>query len=288
MTLNLAIPNKGRLYDTTIELLEQAGIQLDDVRERRLFAAARDRDMHVYFVRADDVPEFVEDGVAHAGVTGLDLVREAGKDIDELLDLGFGSCELVLAVPEDSPVDVAEDVPDGSTVATSFPRLTRGFFDDLGVDVEVVTVSGAAEITPKVDVADYITDLMSTGTTLAQNHLRPVATLLESSAHLVADPDSIDDPEIARTLEDLRVALESVVAADGKRYVMANVPRDRLDKVREILPGVSSPTIMDLDDEDMVAVHAVVDESRVFEAANRLKDVGGEGVLVLPIQRFLP
>lgn len=221
-------------------------------------------------------------------MTGLDLVREADNDLDELLDLGFGSCSLVLAVPEDSTVDDPADIPDGSHIATSFPHLTRSFFADHGVDVEIVTVSGAAEVTPKVDVADYITDLMSTGTTLAQNGLRPIATLLESSAHLVADPSARDDPGTAAALEDLKVALESVVAAEGKRYVMANVPRDRLENVREILPGVSGPTIMEIDDSDMVAAHAVVDEARVFDAANRLKDVGGEGILVLPIERFQP
>jgi ATP phosphoribosyltransferase len=288
VTLNLAIPNKGRLHDTAIELLEQAGITLDTVRDRRLFAAAGNRDMHVYFVRADDVPGVVDDGVAHAGITGLDLVRESGVHVEELLDLGFAGCELVLAVPEESPVSVPEDVPPGSTIATSFPQLTKQFFDDVGVDVEVVTVSGAAEITPKVDVSDFITDLMSTGTTLAQNNLRPVATILESSAHLIADQTALDDAEVGSAIEDLRMALHSVVAAEDKRYVMANVPRDRLDKVHEILPGVSGPTIMDIDDSEMVATHAVVDEDRVYAAANRLKDVGGEGVLVLPIQRFLP
>lgn len=288
MTLKIAIPNKGRLSEKSLDLLQRAGIRVGYHHDRKLRATANGGEVELLYVRAKDIPEFVQDGVAHVGVTGLDLVRETGKDVEEVLDLGFGSCDLVLAVPENSSHEGPLDIPSGSRVATSFPNLTRSFFEDHGVDVEIIEVSGATEVTPAVGVADAITDLTSTGSTLARNHLRPVATILESTAHLVADPRALEDPEVEREVEDLRFALKSVLDAKGKRYLMANVPGDRLDEVRKVLPGVNGPTLVEIDDHGMVAAHAVVEDASIHGTVNRLKELGAEGILVLPIERFVP
>ncbi|MGQ0535176.1 MAG: ATP phosphoribosyltransferase, partial [Methanobacteriota archaeon] len=235
---------------------------------------------------ADVVPA-MQRGVADCGVTGLDILRESGRDVAEVMDLGFGSCTLTLAVPEASKVQRPEDVPDGARVATSFPNLTGAYFSKLGKKVQVIQVSGATEITPHVGVADCITDLVSTGSTLAVNHLRPVGDILRSTARLVAHRASLADPRRGAALREIAFALESVVAAKGKRYLMANVPRDRLDEVRKILPGISGPTIVEVASQSFVAAHAVVDEDDVYRAVNQLKAIGATGILVLPIERLV-
>ncbi len=181
------------------------------------------------------------------------------------------------------------DVADGARVATSFPRLAREYFAELGIDVEIAPVSGAAEIAPHLGVADVIVDLTSTGSTLRINGLREVATVIESSARLVANPEAWADDALRPRLSELVVALESVLRARTRRYLMANVPRDRLDEVREVLPGINGPTIVEVMDQGRwVAAHAVVDADRVYRTIARLRELGAQGILVTPIERLVP
>ena len=222
-------------------------------------------------------------------MTGADLVAESGREVREVLDLDFGRCRLALAVREDSPIRAASDVPAGTRVATSFPRIAKTFFDSVDIPIEITPVSGAAEIAPHLGVADVIVDLVSTGSTLRVNGLREVETLMESSARLVASPRALDDVGAGSEIRDLATALESVLRAQEKRYLMTNVPRARLEEVREVIPGLSGPTIVEvLDSGEWVAAHAVVDADQVYQTITRLKDLGAEGILVTRIERLMP
>ena len=280
--MRIAVPNKGRLHDPTVELLERAGLHVKNGANRKLYADTVDPEVTVLFARAADIPEYVRDGAAAVGVTGLDQVRESGHELEELVDLEFGSCRLVLAAPEDGDIESVEDVA-GKTVATEFPTITREYFAEKGVDADVVEVTGATELTPHVEMADAIVDITSTGTTLRVNRLAIVDEVLSSSVRLFARPDAVDDPKV----EQLVTAFRSVLAAEDKRYVMMNAPRDRLDDIREVLPGLGGPTVMDVAGDDGVAVHAVVDERHVFEVVNDLKGVGASDILVTEIERLV-
>jgi ATP phosphoribosyltransferase len=240
------------------------------------------------FVRAQDIPEFVADGAADAGVTGADLVRESGRALEELADLTFGRCRLAVAATEESGVSALDDLRAGTRVATVFPRVTAAFFASIGRQVEIVPVSGAAEIAPQIGIADVIVDLVSTGSTLRVNGLREIATVLESSARLIAAPDARKDVARGRALDELVAALRSVLAARDKRYVMANVPRDRLDEVKRVIPGLNGPTIIDImNGGRFVAVHAVVSAATIYRTIADLKALGAEGILVTRIERLM-
>ncbi|MEF8884502.1 MAG: ATP phosphoribosyltransferase [Haloarculaceae archaeon] len=280
--MRIAVPNKGRLHDPAVDLLDRAGLHVVDGADRKLYARTVDPDVTVLYARASDIPEYVADGAAAVGITGLDQAREAEVDLVDLLDLEFGTCRLVLAAPEEGDIAAVEDLA-GGTVATEFPNVTRRFFEEHGVDVDVVEVSGATELTPHVDIADAIVDITSTGTTLRMNRLAEVADVLASSVRLFARGDVADDEKVRQ----VRMALESVLAAEGKRYLMMNVPGERLDDVEDVLPGMGGPTVMDIAGKDDVAVHAVVDEREVFETINALRQVGASDVLVTEIERLV-
>ena len=280
--MRIAVPNKGRLHDPSIDLLERAGLHLEGGADRKLYADTVDPDVTALFARAADIPEYVADGAAAVGITGLDQVRESGHDLTELLDLEFGRCRLVVAAPEDGAIASVTDL-DGGTVATEFPRITRDFFAERGVDADVVEVTGATELTPHVDMADAIVDITSTGTTLRVNRLTELEEVLASSVRLFAHPDAVDDEKI----QQLVTAFESVLAAEDRRYLMLNVPEERLDDVRDVLPGMGGPTVMDVAGTDDVAVHAVVEERAVFGVINDLKAIGASDVLVTEIERLV-
>jgi len=287
--LRIALPNKGRLAEETRELFEDAGLPIR-ARGDRALTASLGGEFEAIFVRAQDIPEFVADGAADAGITGWDLVCESERDLDVRLDLGFGACRLVVAAREESGIQHLDQIV-AERVATVFPRVTRSFFERRSCRVEVVPVSGAAEIAPHLGIADIVVDLTSTGSTLKVNGLREVATVLESTARLVtrvANGDRLD-PGKRRALDDLTDALASVLRARGQRYVMANVPRAALDRVKEVLPGLNGPTVIDiLDGGQHVAVHAVVPETAIFRTIARLKALGGAGILVTRIERLMP
>ncbi|MGD2069744.1 MAG: ATP phosphoribosyltransferase [Gemmatimonadota bacterium] len=288
--MRIALPNKGRLSERAVDLFERAGLRAEFASDRALQAQLGE-DFQAIFVRAADIPEFVADGAAEVGVTGADLVAESGREheVRELLDLGFGRCRLSIAVPETSPVRHPADIPDGTRVATSFPRLTGTFFRELGVNIQIAPVSGAAEIAPHLGVADVIVDLVSTGSTLRMNNLREVTTIMMSSARTVVNARAYEDDATRQAVDELVLALESVLRAARKRYLMANVPRERLDEVRQIIPGLSGPTIVEvLDGDAWVAAHAVVDQERIYQTIARLKAVGAEGILVTRIERLMP
>jgi ATP phosphoribosyltransferase len=281
--MRIAVPNKGRLHEPAVDLLERAGLHLVDGADRKLYADTVDPDVTVLFARAADIPEYVSDGAADVGITGLDQVREADPgNLIDLLDLEFGACRLVLAAPEDGDIASVEDLA-GGTVATEFPHVTEQYFAEQGVDVDIAEVSGATELTPHVDIADGIVDITSTGTTLRMNRLAVIDEVLASSVRLFAREDVVDDPKV----DQVATALGSVIAAEGKRYLMMNVPADELEAVKDVIPGMGGPTVMDIAGGDSVAVHAVVDEDRVFETIADLKAVGASDVLVTEIERLV-
>jgi ATP phosphoribosyltransferase len=284
--MRIALPNKGRLADGARELFTDAGLDVRVAGARALTASLGGM-FEAIFVRAEDIPEFVCDGAAELGVTGLDLVAESGRDVECLLDLEFGRCRLVVAAREDSGIASLDDLPAGARVATAFPNTTRRFFSDLGRSVAVVPVSGAAEIAPHLGIADVIVDLVSTGSTLRVNGLRELETVCTSTARLVAA--RTPRAEHSADVRGLVAALESVIRAKGQRYVMANVPRARLADARRVLPGINGPTVVDvLNGGDHVALHAVVREDRVYHTIGELRAIGATGVLVTRIERFVP
>ena len=288
----IALPNKGRLADDTRELFTDAGLEIRTHGDRAL-SASLGGIFEAIFVRAADIPEFVADGAADLGVTGLDLIQESGRELTPLLDLELGRCRLAVAATETSEVRAISDVSNGARVATAFPRLASSYFDAVGRAVEIVPVSGAAEIAPHLGIADIIVDLVSTGSTLRMNGLREIATVLSSSAQLVASTRtaaSLDGDDVcAATIRGLVAALESVIRAKGQRYVMANVRRDLLDAVRAILPGLGGPTVIDiLNGGEHVAVHAVVPVERIYQTIGDLRAIGASGVLVTRIERLVP
>lgn len=280
--MRIAVPNKGRLHEPTIELLERAGLHIENGADRKLYAETVDPEVTVLFARAADIPEYVHDGAAEMGITGLDQVRESGRELSELLDLAFGRCRLVLAAPEDGDITSPKALAD-KTVATEFPRITRTYFDDRGIEPSIVEVTGATELTPHVEMADAIVDITSTGTTLAVNRLAILDEVLSSSVRLFARPDVVDDEKV----QQVTTALSSVLAASGKRYLMMNVASEDLDAVRDVIPGMGGPTVMDIAGTDDVAVHVVVDEREVFEVITDLKSVGASDILVTEIERLV-
>lgn len=285
--LSIAVPNKGRLCKRAINILNAIGFGIPEDLGRTLLMDIGKGRYRVLFVRADDIPEFVETRVVDVGITGLDLVRENGRDVERLLDLGFGRCRLVLAVSEDSSISSPEEISNGSKIATSFPNITESFFRELGKDVEIVPMTGATELAPHIGVADLIADLTETGSTLKTNRLKEIGTILKSQAVLIANRNSIrEKPE---QVDEIKSAVLSVLNAKQKRYIMANVPKAALKDLTNLLPGISGPTVMNIiGREDVVAVHAVSSEDEVNGVVTVLKSIGATGILVLPIERLIP
>jgi ATP phosphoribosyltransferase len=282
--IRLAVPNKGRLLEPTIELLRAAGLAFED-HDRSLVARVANHPLDILFVRTGDVIEFVRDGVADAGITGEDLLAESGIDLPRLRALGYGRCRLAAAVPTDAAAERVEDLG-GQRVATAHPRTTAGFFAGRGISVEVIALSGAVEVAPRLGLADAIVDLVATGSTLALNGLRQIGDLLSSEAVLVGGPDAT-----AATTERLAAVdsmLAAVIAARGRKYLMMNAPAERLPVLEDLLPGLESPSVIPLAHSGMIAIHSVVDADAVWGLLPRLRSAGASGILVLPIEKLVP
>jgi ATP phosphoribosyltransferase len=283
----LAVPNKGRLSERSVQILKQAGLEIEDSDERKLFATVKKRDFAVMFVRAPDIVNFVSKGAVDVGITGKDLVLEAGLDVKIVYDLNFGHCRLSVAAPESSNIGDIEEIKDGSVVATSFPNLTKKYFAKVGKKIEVTTISGAAEVTPHIGVADLIVDLVSSGSTLKVNHLKEVAVIAKSNAVVIVNEDSYKKKK--DEIDELVAAIESVENAANRKYLMADVPTKSLEAVRKYFPGIAGPTVMNIAGrDDVVAVHVVIDKDKAYDAITKLKKLGATGILIVPIDRMVP
>lgn len=280
MTVRLALPNKGRLEQPATDLLRQSGMSFETA-DRTLAVPVRNMPVELLFVRADDIPELVADGVAELGITGRDLVEEVGLQVEVLTALGFGRCRLTAAVPERSPITNLEAFT-GARVATSHPRTAQRFFDDKGIAITPVPLHGSVEVAPKLDVADAIVDLVSSGSTMMINGLRPVVTVLESEALLIGSGDR------SSVAESIATMAQAVVAARRKRYMLMNAPADRVAEIERIIPGIEAPSVVPLAHNGMVAVHSVVDADDVWQVLPELEGIGASGILVLPIQQMIP
>jgi ATP phosphoribosyltransferase len=281
--LRLALPSKGRLAEPATRLLTDAGIQFETTG-RTLHAQAHGLDLDLLLARSDDIPVWTAAGDVDLGIAGQNQIVETGADVEPLLELGFGRCRLVLAVPEGAAIASLGDL-DGTRIATSYPRTVREHLARAGVSAGVVTLGGSVELAPRLHAADAIVDLVSSGDTLRQNGLVEVETLLRSQAVLIARRD-LSDRQRALT-DELRLLIDSVLAARPKRYVMLNARDDRLEEVLALLPGLDAPTVLPLARGDMHAVHAVVEAADVVRLLGPLRAAGASSILVLPIEHLI-
>lgn len=286
MVLRMAVPNKGRLNERAVELLVKSGLDLGEEWGRKLYVKVKNKDIEIIFVRAQDIPSFVDSGAIDIGITGQDQIADAEANVEEILPLNFGHCRLSVAVPESYPSREVKDIPDGSRVATSFVNVTKKFFESIGKNVKIVQVTGAAEIMPYMNVSDFIVDLVSSGSTLKTNRLVEIHPILYSQAVAIANRESLK----ARNEEiyDIINAIKSVMNAESKKYLMADIPKSKLGDVQALFPGLAGPTVMNIAGrEDMVAIHVVIDAKDIYDAVNSLQKLGGKGILTLPIDRLV-
>jgi ATP phosphoribosyltransferase len=284
--LKIAIPNKGRLSEKIYDLLNKAGLCFDTKSERGLCVGTQDGKYSIIFVRTQDIPRFLDAKVADIGFTGWDIVCEEGLELDKIKELEFGYCKMVVAVKEDAPYKNSADLPKEINVATSFPNLTKEFFEKIGKKAKVIEISGAVEITPSLGLADVVVDITSTGATLKSNNLKIIDEIMESSAVIVARKN-LEDGKLKK-VESLLRALQSVIDASKKKYLMAHVPLNKMDEIKSFLPGLSTPTVMKLyNDDEHVVVHVVVDADKVYDSIDRLKALGGQGILIMTVDQMV-
>lgn len=284
--LRIAIPNKGRLSEKIYELLKNAGLNFPTKSERTLQVTTRDGKYSLIFVRTQDIPKFVEDEVADIGFTGFDIVEETQVKVDKIMDLDFGQCDMVVAVKEEDPYEKASDLPEEIKVATSFPNIAKNYFEKIGKKAKIIEVSGATEITPRLGLSNVVVDITSSGSTLKSNKLKIIDKILSSSAVVIARKDLSESQK--ESTENLLRALTAVIDAREKKYLMAHVPKAALEEIKTFLPGLSSPTIMTLMNDDAhVVIHVVVDSDKVYDSIQHLKAIGGQGILIMTVDQMV-
>ncbi|RBQ22998.1 ATP phosphoribosyltransferase [Candidatus Methanobinarius endosymbioticus] len=288
MKIKISIPSKGRISDPAVAILEKAGLGLKDASNRKLFSDTHNPDISVMFARAADIPGFVADGVVDMGITGLDLIKESDSEVEILTDLKFGQTSLVLASPEDSDINSLNDIDSGIIVATEFPNLTESYLKEKGIDAKIVELTGSTEIAPFIGLADIIADLTSTGTTLKLNRLKIIDKVLDSSIKLIANKNAYNN-KYKNLIETVSTSIKGVIDAERKKLLMMNVSKDNLQSIKSLMPSMTGPTVSEVlsDQEETVAVQAVVDDEEVFDLVNKLKNAGARDILVVPIERII-
>jgi ATP phosphoribosyltransferase len=282
--LLVAVPSKGRMAPPALELCAAAGLRFE-AGERALHVPCQNAPVDLLLVRPHDIPEYVQDEVVHVGITGANLVVEADADVVHLADLGFARCTLEAAVPSGAPQQSLADL-DGLRVATVYPVSTRAAFDRIGVEAELITVSGSVEAAPRLGLSEAVVDLVSTGSTASANGLRLIGRLLESEAVLIANRDALERQ--SELIGRLQLMLEGVVAARSRRYVMLNAPETALPEIRELLPGLGAPSVLALAEPGQIAVHAAVNVDEIWDLLPLLKAAGASSILVVPVERLVP
>ncbi len=281
--LKIAIQKSGRLSESSLKLLKECGIDIDNGLNK-LKAEASNFPLEVFFLRDDDIPQYVEDKVADLGIVGENVLLEKEKSLDIVDRLGFGKCRLSLAIPKEQAYGSLKDL-DGKRIATSYPSLLSGYMKAQNVSAEIHEISGSVEIAPGIGLADAVCDLVSSGSTLFTNGLKEVEVILRSEAVLVANKTLTE--EQGNLLSKLLFRIRAVRKAKNNKYILLNAPNDRLKAICEILPGMKSPTILPLAEENWSSVHSVVEENKFWEIIEKLKAEGAQGILVVPIEKMI-
>ncbi|MBQ8454703.1 MAG: ATP phosphoribosyltransferase [Bacteroidaceae bacterium] len=282
--LRIAVQSKGRLFEDTMALLAEAGIKVSSSK-RTLLVQSSNFPIEVLYLRDDDIPQSVASGVADLGIVGLNEYEERAEDAQVVRPLGFSKCRLSLAVPKGCGYDGLKWF-EGKKIATSYPNILRRFMQENHIAADIHVITGSVEISPGIGLADAIFDIVSSGSTLVSNNLVEVETVMKSEAILIANKE-LDD-EKRSVLDELLFRIEAVKAAEDKKYVLMNVPTERLEDIVAVLPGMKSPTVMPLATEGWSSVHTVIEEKRFWEIIRELKQLGAEGILVVPIEKMIP
>ncbi|MBI1782175.1 MAG: ATP phosphoribosyltransferase [Sphingobacteriales bacterium] len=281
--LRIAIQKSGRLYEDSVKLLSECGIDLRNVKDR-LKTESDDFPLEVFFLRDDDIPQYVEDGVADIGIVGENVMYEKGRKVTVVEKLGFGKCRLSVAIPRSQQYEGAQSLH-GKRIATSYPNLVKKFLADNNAVAEIHEISGSVEIAPGIGLADVVADLVSSGSTLFMNGLKEVETILQSQAVLIKN-DKFNGEQLA-LLNKLLFRIQAVKKAKRNKYVLLNAPNDKLNEIISLLPGMKSPTVLPLAESGWSSVHSVLNEDEFWERIEALKNAGAQGILVVPIQKMI-
>jgi ATP phosphoribosyltransferase len=281
--LKIAVQKSGRLSEASTSLLKHCGVKFNNGLGK-LKSEAENFPVEIYFLRDDDIPEYVADGVADVGIVGENVLAETGKKVDSIEKLGYGKCRLSLAAPKNFAYRSLKDF-DGKRVATTYPRILSEFFKKNNINAEIHTISGSVEIAPSIGLADAVCDLVSSGSTLFTNGLREVETIMQSEAVLIARKNLPGNLQVI--LEKLLFRIKSVKAAKQNKYILLNAPDEKLTQIVALLPGIKSPTVMPLAETGWSSVHSVINENDFWEIVEQLKNAGAEGVLVLSIDQMI-
>lgn len=281
--LRIAVQSKGRLYEDTMNLLNEADIKVGSSK-RTLLVQSSNFPIEVLYLRDDDIPQSVANGVADIGVVGENEFAEKCEDAEIIYRLGFGKCRLSLAIPKSVDYNGIEWF-DGKKIATSYPMILRKYLESHEVKSQIHVITGSVEISPGIGLADGVFDIVSSGSTLVSNNLKEVEVVMNSEAVLIANKNL--DAEKRKTLEEVLFRIKAVRNAEDKKYVRMNAPKDKLDEIISVLPGLKSPTVIPLADSEWCSVHTVLDEKRFWEIIGKLKDLGAQGILVTPIEKMI-
>jgi ATP phosphoribosyltransferase len=282
-TLRVAIQKSGRLSERSLSLLNEAGISLNN-GSRKLRSLAGTFPLEVIYLRDDDIPEYVQDGVADIGIVGENEYAEKACDVDLIERLGYAKCRLSIAVPKSDPYEGIQDL-NGKQIATSYPVILNNYLQEHGVHAEIHVLSGSVELAPSIGMADAIFDIVSSGSTLISNGLREVEVVMQSEAVVIASPNL--DAGARDILDNLIFRIRSVLAATNNKYILLNAPNDNLEKIIAVLPGIKSPTVTPLANPGWSSVHSVLSEEAFWDSIDRLRELGAQGILVIPIEKMI-
>ena len=282
--LRIAVQSKGRLYDETMSFLSESDIKLSATKQRALLVESTNFPLEVLYLRDDDIPQTVASGVADIGIVGENEFVERGEDADIIKRLGFSKCRLSLAIPKDVEYTGVQWF-NGKKIATSYPHILEKFLEENSVKASIHVINGSVEISPGIGLADAIFDIVSSGSTLVSNRLREVEVVMKSEALLIGNKSISEEKK--EVLDELLFRMNAVKAAEDKKYVLMNAPKDKLNEIVAALPGIKSPTVMPLAQEGWCSVHTVLDQKRFWEIIGKLKALGAQGILVLPIEKMI-
>ena len=282
--LRIAVQSKGRLYDETMSFLSESDIKLSATKQRTLLVESTNFPLEVLYLRDDDIPQTVASGVADIGIVGENEFVERGEDAVIIKRLGFSKCRLSLAIPKDADYTGVQWF-EGKKIATSYPNILKRFLAENGVNASIHLINGSVEISPGIGLSDAIFDIVSSGSTLVSNRLREVEVVMKSEALLIGH--KAISAEKQEVLDELLFRMNAVKVAEDKKYVLMNAPKDKVDEIVAALPGIKSPTVMPLAQEGWCSVHTVLDQKRFWEIIGKLKALGAQGILVLPIEKMI-